>query len=188
MYHIGIAVVKCHGHAVSVRGKETTEVRIDANPDQSAQYKARDDPVVAAMLKSLGISKIEDYVYQDNKKLRKLVSYETTVLHALKAKYLIKNISQILPEFIDSDDEEVIDNVIDNIAKVGKQKRSPYFWSPTQDFTFLITTPPNTNTDLSTTDPTPSTASTPKPKLRMTEIELVINFYIFRIRIVWRRK
>ena len=103
-----------------------------------------------------------------------------TVSDAGKAKYLIKKISQIIPEFIDTDDEKVIDNVIDNIAIVGKQKRS---WWPTEDFTFLYTTSPNTNTNL----PTASTP-TPKPRLRIREVELVINLFFFRIRILWNRK
>ena len=56
--------MRCQGHTTSVTSEETTVIEIDANynPDQYAQYKATDDPEVAAMLKSLGINKVEDHV------------------------------------------------------------------------------------------------------------------------------
>ena len=103
--------------------KATMVINIDANLNKSAQQRARNDPGVAAILKSFGISKVEDYVYQDRKKLKKLVSYIMTVSDAEEAKYLIKKVAQVLPEVIDDDDEKVIDNAIDDIVMTQKQKR-----------------------------------------------------------------
>ena len=82
--------MRCQGHTTSVTSEETTVIEIDANPDQDAQYKATDDPEAAAILKSLGINKVEDHVYQDNKQTDKLVSYVVTVSNTEKAKYLMK--------------------------------------------------------------------------------------------------
>ena len=115
--------MRCQGHTTSVTSKETTVIEIDANPDQDAQYKFTDDPEVAAMLKSLGINKVEDHVYQDNKQIDKVVSYVVTVSNTEKAKYLMKKVAEILPEFIDDDDVKTIDGAIDDIAIKEKQKR-----------------------------------------------------------------
>ena len=115
--------MRCQSHTASVTSEETTVIQIDANPDQNAQYKARDDPGVEAILKSFGIKKVEDYVYQDDKEVKKLVSYVTTGSDTEKAKDLMKKVSQILPEFIDDDDLKTIDDAIDDIAVTEKQKR-----------------------------------------------------------------
>ena len=115
--------MRCQGHTTSVTSEETTVIEIDANPHQDAQYKATDDPEVAAMLKSLGINKVEDHVYQDNKQIDKVVSYVVTVSNTEKAKYLMQKVAEILPEFIDDDDVKTIDDAIDDIAMIEKQKR-----------------------------------------------------------------
>ena len=114
--------MRCQSHTASVTSEETTVIEIDANPDQNAQYKARDDPGVAAILKSFGINKVEDYVYQDDK-VEKLVSYVMTVSDPEKAKDLMKKVSRILPEFIDDDDLKTINDAIDDIPVTEKQKR-----------------------------------------------------------------
>ena len=164
--------MKCEGHSISITDTETTVIRIDANPDASAQHKARDDPGVAAILKSLGISKVEDYVYQDNKKVEKLVSYVMTVSNAGRAKYLIKKVAQILPEFIDDDDKKVIDNTIDDIMMPEREKRlsSSYIYWPTE----------NENLPTEVTD---------EPKTKKTrEIRLTINLIFVRFTIRWKRE
>ena len=115
--------MRCQGHTASVTSEETTVIEIDANPDQKVQYEARDDPEVAAILKSFGINKVEDYVYQDNKEVKKLVSYVMTVSDPKNATYLMKRVSHILPKFIDDDDLETIDDAIDDIPVIEKQKR-----------------------------------------------------------------
>ena len=165
--------MKCEGHAISMTDTETTVIRIDANPDASAQHKARDDPGVAAILKSLGISKVEDYVYQDNKKVEKLVSYVMTVSNAGRAKYLIKKVAQILPEFIDDDDKKVIDNTIDDIMMPEREKRlssSQYIYWPNE----------KENLPMEATD---------KPKIKRTrEIRLHINLIFVQFTIRWKRE
>ena len=164
--------MKCEGHAISMTDTETTVIRIDANPDASAQHKARDDPGVAAILKSLGISKVEDYVYQDNKKVEKLVSYVMTVSNAGRAKYLIKKVAQILPEFIDDDDKKVIDNTIDDIMMPEREKRlsiSHIYW-PTEIKNL----------------PTEATDELKTKKTR--EIRLTINLIFVRFTIRWKRE
>lgn len=69
---IGIAIGKCQGHKISMTSKATMVINIDANLNKSTQQRAGNDPGVAAILKSFGISKVEDYVYQDRKKLKSL--------------------------------------------------------------------------------------------------------------------
>ena len=96
-------------------------IKLDAHADQAAQYKARNDPKVAAILSYLGVSKEEDYVYQGNKRIKKLVSYVLTATDVEKTKFLIKKLAKLLPEFLDHDDTELISSVID--AQLGHEKR-----------------------------------------------------------------
>ena len=124
--------MKCQGHAISITSKATTVINIDAKPDKSLQQRARNDPEVAASLKSFGISKVEDYVYQDGKKVKKFVSYEMTVSDVKKVKNMIKKFAQILPGLIDDDDEKVIDKVIDDVLKTQKQKTQTQYFQFTE--------------------------------------------------------
>ena len=74
----GIVIIKCQGHKYSMEKRDTTVINLDAHPDQASLYRARNDPKVAAVLHSLGIKKEEQYRYEGNKKLNKLVSYMIT--------------------------------------------------------------------------------------------------------------
>ena len=56
-------------------------------------------------------------------KIDKVVSYVVTVSNTEKAKYLMKKVAEILPEFIDDDDVKTIDDAIDDITMIEKQKR-----------------------------------------------------------------
>ena len=96
--HAAIAIIKCQGHTYTMEETETTVIKVDAQPDQAAQYKARNDPKVAAILKSLGINKEEDYIYQGNKRIDKLVSYilpTTDEADGAETKRLIKKIAEV---------------------------------------------------------------------------------------------
>ena len=119
--HAGIAIIKCQAHEYSMGKRETTMISLYARPDQAAQYKARNDPKVAAILSYFGIDKEEEYIYQGNRRIKKLVSYVLRATDTEKTKYLIRRVAKLLPEFLDDDDTKLICSVID--AKLGHEKR-----------------------------------------------------------------
>ena len=168
-----------------MRNKETTVIRIDANPDHNAKYRARDDPGVAAILRSFGISKVEDYIYKDNKRVEKLVSYVMTVPDAEKSKYLINKIAQILPEFIDDDDKKVIDNAIDEVLMTRRQKRQRLDSLSTAEDPYLVgPREPNPVNMYPTNTPIKATE---KPKTRrIWEVELEIDLLFIRFVIKYK--
>jgi len=51
-FYIGIAIIECQGHTLSLQRKETVIFNMDVSPDQAAQYE---DPKVARYFHSLGI-------------------------------------------------------------------------------------------------------------------------------------
>lgn len=92
---------------------------MEANPNQVAQCE---DPKVVRYFTSLGISKQEAYIQQDNR-IERLVTYAVTVPSGERAKHLIKKITMKVPEFIDNSDREIIESVIDNAIDTMRQKR-----------------------------------------------------------------
>ena len=119
--HAGIAIIKCQGHEYSMGKRDTTTINLYARPDEAAQYKARNDPKVAAILSYFGVDKEEEYIYQGNRRIKKLVSYVLTATDMERTKYLIKKVAKLLPEFLDDDDIKLICSVVD--AKLGYEKR-----------------------------------------------------------------
>ena len=116
--------MKCQGRAISITSKATTLINIDANPDEIVQQRLKNDPEVAANLKSFGISKVDNYINQNGKKVKKDVSYVMTAPDAEKAKCLIKKFAQVLPELINDDAKKLINNAIDDIeAQIHYIKR-----------------------------------------------------------------
>ena len=120
----GIVIIKCQGHKYSMEKRYTTVINLDAHLDHAALHRARNDPKVAAVLHSLGVKREEQYKQQGNKKLNKLVSYTITATDAEKPKYLIKKLAEMLPEFFDDDNKELINSIIDErLTEAGQQKR-----------------------------------------------------------------
>lgn len=121
--YVGFLILKCQGHKASIEEKETIVIQLEGYHDHNAQYKAINDPKVAKTLKSLGISKEVDYVYQHDKRSKKLVLYVMMATHAEEAKQLIKKLAEILPGFFDDDDKEIINSIIDDKLKEVRQER-----------------------------------------------------------------
>ena len=110
----------CQGHEYSMEKRETTVINLDAHPDLVALYRAINDPKVAAILKSFGIDKEVEYVYQGHRRI-KLVTYVITASDPQEAKRLINKLIETLPEFLDDDDKQTINNAIDHKAREERQ-------------------------------------------------------------------
>ena len=117
--------------------RETTVINLDAYPDLSALYRAMNDPNVAAILKSFGIDKEVEYVYQGHRRI-KLVTYVITASDPQEAKRLINKLIETLPEFLDDDDKQTINNAIDYKAREERQ--------------VSVNCPPNSNTNITVTE------------------------------------
>ena len=130
-------IVGCQGHQLSLEMKQTVVLNLEASPDQSVQYE---DSQVSALFESLGISKQESFVHQGNKYERH-VTYAATVPSAQSAKRMIKKITTRLPQFIDDDDRQVINNVIDTKTAEVRQRRGATD-IPTKALEIQINNPP----------------------------------------------
>ena len=111
--------MRCQGHKLSLEKKQTVVLNLEASPDQSVQFE---DSEVSAWFESWGISTQESFLHQGNK-LERRVTYAATVSSARSAKRMIKKITTRLPQFIDDDDRQVIENVIDTTLAEARQKR-----------------------------------------------------------------
>ena len=124
MIVIGCLLLNVYSHPVSVETEQTTVIKMSEIEDPVTKFRAINDPEVAAVLKSYGITKVEDYIYVDNKRIEKHVSYKAEVFTSEEAKKVVKNISQVLPGMIAENDLEKIYSVFANVASdTGRQKR-----------------------------------------------------------------
>lgn len=110
--------IGCLGHQFSLQKRETVILNMEAS--QAAQYEQQK---WVTSFKSLGIKRQEGYMQEGNR-IQRLVTYAATVPSAERAKRLIKKITMRLPEFIDDDDRQVLDNVIDSTVAEARQKRA----------------------------------------------------------------
>ena len=110
----------CQGHEYSMEKRETTVINLEAHPDLAALYRAMNDPRVAVILKSFGIDKEVEYVYQGHRRIR-LVTYVITASDSEEIKRLINKLIETLPEFLDDDDKQLINNAIDNKARQERE-------------------------------------------------------------------
>ena len=112
-------IVGCQGHELSLQMKQTVVLNLQASPDQSTEFE---DSQVSTLFESLGISKQESFMHQGNRYERR-VTYTATVPNVRSAKRIIKKITMRLPQFIDDDDRQVIENVIDTTTVEARQRR-----------------------------------------------------------------
>ena len=119
MLTIGIVIMRCQGHELSLEKRQTVVLNLEASPEQATQFE---DSEVATWFESWGISKQESFMQQGNH-FERIVSYAATVPSAQSAKRMIKRITMRLPQFIDNDDRQVIENVIDTTMAEARQKR-----------------------------------------------------------------
>ena len=98
---------------MSMEKRETTVINLEAHPDLATLYRAMNDPRVAVILKSFGIDKEEEYVYQGHRRIR-LATYVIIALDSEEIKRLINKLIDTLPKFLDDDDKHLINSAIDN--------------------------------------------------------------------------
>ena len=111
--------MKCQGHELSLERKQTVVLNLEASPDQPAQLE---ESKVAICFESWGISKQESFIHQGNS-FERLVTYAATVPSAQRAKRMIRKITTRLPQFIDDDDRQAIEDVIDTTMAEARQRR-----------------------------------------------------------------
>ena len=116
---IGIVVSRCQGHQIFMQKRETVILNMNTNPDEVAQYE---DPKLEACFKSLGITRQEGNIHGESK-IQRFVTYAVSVSSATKAKHMIKKIASKVPEFLDDDDQALIDSIIDVTMTEMRQKR-----------------------------------------------------------------
>lgn len=109
----------CQGHDLSLQMKQMVVLNLETSPDQSTQFE---DSQVSTLFESLGISKQESFMHQGNRYERR-VTYAATVPGARSAKRIIRKITTRLPQFIDDNDRQVIENVIDTTTAEARQRR-----------------------------------------------------------------
>ena len=110
----------CQGHEYSMEKKETTVINLEAHPNLASLYRAMNDPKVAAILKSFGIDKEVEYVYQEHRRI-KLATYVITTSDSEETKRLVNKLIETLPEFLDDDDKQLINSAIDNKVRQERQ-------------------------------------------------------------------
>ena len=109
-----VTFIVCQGHELSLQKRETVILNMEAvQPTQNQEQKW--DP----FFQSLGIWKQEGSMDQGSRR----VTYAATVPSAQRAKHLIRKISMRLPEFMDQDDREMIESIIDSTMEEARQKR-----------------------------------------------------------------
>ena len=105
--------------------RETTVINLEAHPDLTILYRAMNDPRVAVILKSFGIDKEVEYVYQGNRRIR-LATYVITASNAEEIKRLINKLIETLPKFFDNDDKHLINSATDNKARQERETEEDY--------------------------------------------------------------
>ena len=107
-----VMFIGCHGHELSLQKRETVILNMEAV--QPAHYQ---EETWVPFFQSLGIRKQEGYFGS------RFVMYVATVPSAQRAKHMIRKISMRLPEFMDDDDRQMIEGVIDSTMDEARQKR-----------------------------------------------------------------
>ena len=125
---IGCLIWNGYSHPISVETVQTTVINLSEIDDAVTKFRAINDPEVAAVLKSFGITKVEDYIYIDNRRIEKHVSYTATVFNTEEAKHVIQKVVQVLPGMITKDDQEEVYSILNElIHDTGRQKRAGEF-------------------------------------------------------------
>ena len=104
----------CQGHELSLQRRETVILNMEAV--QPARYQ---EQKWVTFFQSCGIKKQEGYMQVGNG----FVTYAAAVPSPQRAKHMIRKIAMGLPEFIDDEDRQMIEDVIDSSMAEARKKR-----------------------------------------------------------------